>query len=104
MRTAALSPVQQAAYAFVEGMKSRRDGSHAPSGAPWWYGWALRDAYEAGAAASPARNACANVLSIIESVENRCMAADGPVTLTTREITEDELRAIYRAAKAGVAS
>lgn len=37
----------------------------------------------------------------IESVENRCMAADGPVTPTSEEITDDELRRIWLAAKAG---
>jgi hypothetical protein len=100
VRTTALSPTQQAAYRFVDGIRNRADGSH--QGAPWWHGWALREAYEAGAAApSPARAACTEVLSIIERVENRCMAADGPVTPTTQEITEDELRAIYRAVKAG---
>jgi hypothetical protein len=39
--------------------------------------------------------AAKTILSIIEGVENRCMAADGPVTPTSREINEDEIREIY---------
>jgi hypothetical protein len=35
------------------------------------------------------------VISTIECVEQRCMAADGPVTPTCKEITDAELRAIY---------
>lgn len=37
-----------------------------------------------------------DIRSIIESVENRCMAADGPVTNTRDEMTDEELRRIYR--------
>ena len=36
---------------------------------------------------------------IIEAVDTRCAAADGPVTPTRSEITDDELRRIYRLAK-----
>lgn len=39
------------------------------------------------------------IVSIIERVENRCMEVDGPVTPTTKEITEEELRRIYKLAK-----
>lgn len=39
------------------------------------------------------------IAAIIEGIENRCMAVDGPVLPTTREITEDEIRTIYRLAK-----
>jgi hypothetical protein len=53
------------------------------------------------AAAPELLEACDTVLSVIERVENRCMAADGPVTPTTKEIAEDELREIYLAAKLG---
>lgn len=35
------------------------------------------------------------IRSIIDSVENRCMAADGDVTNTREEMTDDELRQIY---------
>ena len=42
---------------------------------------------------------CAAIVDLIEAIENRCMAADGPVSLTTEEITERELRRIYRLAK-----
>lgn len=45
---------------------------------------------------------CALITSIIERVENRCMAVDGPVTPTTKEIRESELRQIYNAAMLGV--
>lgn len=36
------------------------------------------------------------IAEIIETIEQRCMATDGPVTPTTKEITEAELRAIYQ--------
>lgn len=39
-----------------------------------------------------------SIKEIIDSVENRCMAADGPVTNTRREMTDDELKRIYRLA------
>jgi hypothetical protein len=32
---------------------------------------------------------------VINAVENRCMAADGPVTPTCLEITDHEIRKIY---------
>ena len=48
------------------------------------------------AAAPLMAKALRKTAAIIVAVENRCMAADGPVTRTTEEITEDELRAIYR--------
>lgn len=38
-------------------------------------------------------------IDTIERVENRCMAADGPVTKTCDEITDEELRALYVAAQ-----
>ena len=34
---------------------------------------------------------------IIDTVENRCMAVDGPVTPTLREMREDELRDLWMA-------
>lgn len=40
------------------------------------------------------------VIDTIHGVENRCMAADGPVTPTHAEITDDELRKVYKAAVA----
>ncbi len=39
------------------------------------------------------------ILDVVESVEARCMAADGPVTPTLREMTEAELRRLWKAAK-----
>ena len=39
------------------------------------------------------------ISEILEWVDNRCMAADGPVTLTKDEITTEELRRIYQLAK-----
>jgi hypothetical protein len=38
------------------------------------------------------------IKGIIDAVENRCMAADGPVTNTRYEMSDDELRRIYRLA------
>lgn len=35
------------------------------------------------------------IRQIIEDVDNRCLAADGPVTPTREEITKDELCRIY---------
>jgi hypothetical protein len=35
----------------------------------------------------------------IESIDRRCLAADGPVTPTLEEATYPELRRIYQAAK-----
>ena len=39
------------------------------------------------------------IAEILEWVDNRCMAVDGPVTLTKDEITTEELKTIYRLAK-----
>jgi hypothetical protein len=55
--------------------------------------YALRS--PAPTAAEPEREALAAIAQIIESVENRCLAADGPVIPTLAEMTEEELRAIY---------
>lgn len=44
---------------------------------------------------------CAAIVAMIEAVEDRCMAVDGPVTPTHQEITDEELRRIYVAAKKG---
>jgi hypothetical protein len=41
------------------------------------------------------------ITDIIERVDNRCMAADGPVTPTRQEITDKEMRSIYLAARRG---
>ena len=38
------------------------------------------------------------IAEIIEMVENRCMASDGPVGRTISEMTNDELKEIYRLA------
>lgn len=35
------------------------------------------------------------IASIIEAVDNRCAAADGPVTPTLQEMTQREISAIY---------
>jgi hypothetical protein len=40
----------------------------------------------------------AQIRFLIESVEQRCMAVDGPVTPAKEEITNQELRRIYRLA------
>lgn len=38
------------------------------------------------------------IVAIIETVENRCMAVDGPVSGTLSEMTDEEMRKIYRLA------
>jgi hypothetical protein len=35
------------------------------------------------------------IARIIEGVDNRCMAADGPVTPTLQEMRQDEIQEIY---------
>ncbi len=39
-----------------------------------------------------------SIKEIIDGVENRCMAVDGPVTNTRDEMSDEELRRIYRLA------
>lgn len=46
----------------------------------------------------------AEIARIIEYVDNRCLAADGPVTKTRHEMTDDEMRAIYHLAKDGASA
>lgn len=41
-------------------------------------------------------NRLREIHGIIDVVEQRCLAADGPVTKTHNEITDDELRQIYK--------
>jgi len=41
-------------------------------------------------------------LDTVRQVENRCMAADGPVTPTLQEMTEKEFRKVVRAQKSAV--
>lgn len=55
---------------------------------------------QAGQLLANTRRHAATVRSVILSVENRCMAADGPVTRTLDEMTEKELRTIWKACKA----
>lgn len=40
-----------------------------------------------------------NIAKIIEDVDNRCMAVDGPVTPTLNEMTQKEMSMIYKYAK-----
>lgn len=42
-----IAPVTRAAYAHVETAVAQADGHKGAS--PWWHGWALREAFEAGA-------------------------------------------------------
>lgn len=44
------------------------------------------------------KQACQEIVAIIEAVENRCMAADGPVTHTLEEMDEGEITQIYKLA------
>jgi hypothetical protein len=41
------------------------------------------------------------IAEIIEAVDDRCLAVDGPVTPTLDEMTPKEIRKIYRLAKGG---
>lgn len=45
--------------------------------------------------ASRAMRRLNRIAEIIESVDQRCMAADGPVTPTLKEMTQAELSEIY---------
>ena len=40
----------------------------------------------------------AAIAEIIDAVDDRCTAADGPVTRTCDEMTDDEMREIYNLA------
>lgn len=40
------------------------------------------------------------ICNVVDMVEQRCLAADGPVTPTLQEITEGEMRRIWKAANA----
>ena len=40
----------------------------------------------------------AKIADIIEKVDLRCMAADGPVTPTLKEMTQEEISKIYELA------
>ncbi len=51
-----------------------------------------------------AKQACEKIVQIIMRVENRCMAVDGPVTPTTKEISEEELQLIWKLALRGMNS
>jgi hypothetical protein len=42
-----------------------------------------------------AKSALDEIATIIECVDNRCMAADGPVTPTLEEMTQEEISRIY---------
>ena len=42
------------------------------------------------------------IVEIIEAVDNRCLAVDGPVTPTRLEMTDEELRDIFVSALTGV--
>jgi hypothetical protein len=53
-------------------------------------------------AIAKARQRVQIITDVIEMVDNRAMAADGPVTPTREEITDDEMRRIYKAAKGAI--
>ena len=55
---------------------------------------------QAGLAVIFAREQLDKIAAIIEGVEIRCQAADGPVPWTKEEITEEELKEIYKLATA----
>ncbi len=45
------------------------------------------------------QNRLHRIAEIIEGVDQRCMAADGPVTPTLKEMRQDEISEIYKLAK-----
>ena len=66
---------------------------------------AARSPAQEGGEADPAAAArLAEIARIIEDVDNRCLAADGPVTKTRHEMTDDEMRKIYQIAKEGASA
>lgn len=56
----------------------------------------------ASANATKRRDAPSMLAPIIEAVDQRAAASDGPVTPTLQEMTQDEISEIYRLAKAGM--
>ena len=58
--------------------------------------WELKNRVKTTAAAY---RRLSKIKDIIESVDQRASAADGPVTDTRQEMTNAEMRQIYRAAK-----
>jgi hypothetical protein len=44
---------------------------------------------------TPRKTNAARFAELLEAIDNRCMAADGPVTPTLSEATADELRKLY---------
>jgi hypothetical protein len=44
---------------------------------------------------TPRKTNAARFTELLEAIDNRCMAADGPVTPTLSEATADELRKLY---------
>lgn len=63
--------------------------------------WVL--GFNAAADATQRESAVAQAyVDMIHAVENRCMAADGPVTPTHAEITDAELRSVYELARAAL--
>jgi hypothetical protein len=57
-----------------------------------------------GDSAEMSKARLASIKEIIDTIENRCMAADGPVTNTRNEMTDEELQRIYRLAGGTVQS
>ena len=45
------------------------------------------------------RDRLSRIAKIIEDVDDRCMAVDGPVTPTLDEMTQDEISRIYALAR-----
>lgn len=63
---------------------------------------AARSPAQKGGETDPAARArLADIARLIEDVDDRCLAADGPVTKTRHEMTDDEMREVYRLAKHG---
>lgn len=59
----------------------------------------LRELAEAKSYPGTVQHKLDRIAEIIETVDNRCMAADGPVPPTLSEMTQAEISEIYKLAK-----
>jgi hypothetical protein len=76
--------------ASLAALQAERDEAK-QSGADWYYRMQRAEAQLA-----EARRAVKRFNSIVDAVEARCMAVDGPVTPTLQEMTETELSSLWK--------
>jgi hypothetical protein len=76
--------------ASLAALQAERDVAK-QSGADWYYRMQRAEAQLA-----EARRAVKRFNSIVDAVEARCMAVDGPVTPTLQEMTETELSSLWK--------